>query len=45
MYSTSDKTESEVLSLVESDNDSDVEQINVKKKWDRSDYFIFVNDK
>jgi hypothetical protein len=45
MSSTSDKTESEVLSLIESDNDSDVEEIKVKKKWNRNDYFILVIDK
>jgi nucleoside diphosphate kinase len=45
MSSTSDKTESEVLSLIESDNDSDVEEMKVKKKWNRNDYFILVIDK
>ena len=45
MSSTSDKTESEVLSLIESDNDSDVEEMKVQKKWNRNDYFILVIDK
>ncbi len=43
MSSTSDKTESEVL--IENDNDSDVEEMKVKKKWNRNDYFILVIDK
>ncbi len=43
--STSDRTESEVLSLIESDNDSDVEEMKVKKKWNKNYYFIVVIDK
>jgi hypothetical protein len=44
MSSMSEKTESEVSSLVESD-DSDSEKVIKRKIWKRNDYFTNLNDK
>ncbi len=44
MCSISEKTESEVSSIIESE-DSDVEEIKEQKLWNRKDYFVITNDR